>query len=118
MNGELWRAGPDGSNKPLIRTALTSSGVFEIDPVHQKLFWLQYGAGTNSYMGDMNGGNASYLTGVDSLWKVTDLAVDALSSRLYWSEMGVTVNERVRRLGFLRSSLPGCAAGPCSAMVC
>lgn len=99
-NGELWRAAPDGSGKQLVRTGLSSSSVFEIDPVHQKLFWLQYGVGTNIYMGDMNGGNATYLTEVSSLWKVTDLAVDTQSSRLYWSETGVTVNERVRRLGF------------------
>lgn len=99
VNGELWRAGSDGSNKQLIRSGLASSGVIEIDPVHQKLFWLQYSVGTDIYMGDLNGGSATYLTSVSSLWKVTDLAVDTQSSRLYWSETGVTVNERVRRLG-------------------
>lgn len=96
--GELRRANPDGSNPQLLRTGVLPDAL-EVDPVHQKLFWLQYGVGSTLYMGDLNANNPTYLTMVDSLWKVTDLTVDAQSGHIYWSETGVMVNERVRRLG-------------------
>lgn len=99
--GELRRANLDGSNPQLLRTGLLSIGAIEVDPVNQKLFWLEYsGSGTYIRMGDLNAVSSTLLTTVPSNWKITDLAVDPQASRLYWSETGMSVNERVRRLGY------------------
>lgn len=99
-SGQLRRAGLDGSNPQTLATGLASISAVEVDPVHQKLFWLKYsGNGTAIYMSDLMGGNATYLTDIDPRWKVTDLAVDSQAGHLYWSETGMSVNERVRRMG-------------------
>lgn len=99
--GQLRRANLDGSNPQLLRTGLLSIGAIEVDPVNQKLFWLEYaGSGTYIYMGDLNGVSSTLLTFVPSTWKITDLAVDPQTSRLYWSETAMSSTERVRRLGY------------------
>ncbi len=99
--GELRRANLDGSSPQTLRTGLLSSGALEVDPVNRKLFWLEYeGNGSAIYMGDLNGGGRTYLAYVEPTWKVTDLAVDTQTARLYWSETAMSVNERVRRLSY------------------
>jgi hypothetical protein len=99
-SGQLRRAGLDGSSPQTLLTGLASITAIEVDPVHQKLFWLKYsGNGTAIYMSNLTGGNATWLADIDPRWRVTDLAVDPQAGRLYWSETGMSVNERVRRLG-------------------
>jgi len=100
-DGHLRRANLDGSNPQLLRTGLLSSGAIEVDPGNQKLFWLEYsGSGTFIRMGDLNGTSSTLLATVPSNWKITDLTVDPRTSRLYWTETGMSVNERVRSLGY------------------
>ena len=99
VNGDLRRVDLDGANQQLIMTGVVP-GALEVDPVHAKLFFLQYsGNGTAIYMSNLNGSGSTYLTGISPIWKVTDLAVDIPASHIYWSETAMSSTERVRRLG-------------------